>query len=144
MDQVEVWNLNTPPNTPPLFTSSYTRNANGQIATASATDDQGDFAYAYDYAGRLLTADNVTNNAYDQTFAYDAGGNMVNKSDLGTYVYPAATAARPHTPLTVGAETFTYDDNGNMLTGLNGKVMTYDGENRPLTVALSGAMTTYG
>ncbi len=31
-----------------------------------------------------------------------------------------------------------------MLTGLNGKLMTYDGENRPLTVALSGATTTYG
>jgi len=144
MDQVEVFNPELPAASQLLFTSSYTRSASGQIAAVSATDDQGDFSYIYDYAGRLLAADNVTNNAFDRTFAYDAGGNMVNKSDLGTYIYPAATDPRPHTPLTVGAETFTYDFNGNMLTGLNGKLMTYDGENRPLTVALSGAMTTYG
>jgi len=30
-----------------------------------------------------------------------------------------------------------------MLTGLSGKVMTYDGENRPLTVSYAGNATTY-
>jgi len=68
---------------------------------------------------------------------------MLTHSDLGTYTYPAATAARPHTPTDVGSETLTYDANGNMLTGLSGKLMTYDGENRPLTVSYAGNSTTY-
>ncbi|MDX8355867.1 RHS repeat-associated core domain-containing protein, partial [Cognatiyoonia sp. IB215182] len=33
--------------------------------------------------------------------------------------------------------------NGNMLTGLHGKVMTYDNENRPLSVTHSGVQTRY-
>ncbi|MGL4234943.1 hypothetical protein [Tabrizicola sp.] len=37
--------------------------------------------------------------------------------------------------------TFTYDANGNMLTGLAGKIMTYDGENRPLSVTHLGKRT---
>ena len=38
---------------------------------------------------------------------------------------------------------FTYDANGNMLTGLGGKIMTYDGENRPLSVTHLGKKTCY-
>ncbi|WP_225026895.1 RHS repeat-associated core domain-containing protein [Xinfangfangia pollutisoli] len=38
---------------------------------------------------------------------------------------------------------FTYDANGNMLTGLGGKVITYDGENRPLSVTFAGKKTCY-
>ena len=41
------------------------------------------------------------------------------------------------------AQTLTYDGNGNMLTGLDGKVMTYDGENRPLSVTHLGTKTCY-
>ena len=37
----------------------------------------------------------------------------------------------------------TYDANGNMLQGYDGKVMTYDAENRPLTVQKSGVLTEY-
>jgi RHS repeat-associated protein len=38
---------------------------------------------------------------------------------------------------------FTYDANGNMLTGLGGKIMSYDGENRPLSVTHLGKKTCY-
>jgi len=52
-----------------------------------------------------------------------------------------------HAPgaVTVGGVTtdFTYDANGNMLTGLAGKIMTYDGENRPLSVTHLGKRTCY-
>jgi hypothetical protein len=37
----------------------------------------------------------------------------------------------------------TYDANGNMLTGLGGRIMTYDGENRPLSVTHLGKRTCY-
>jgi putative transposase len=52
-----------------------------------------------------------------------------------------------HAPTSVsaggGTTTFTYDANGNMLTGLGGKIMTYDGENRPLSVTHFGKRTCY-
>ena len=126
-----------------VFSTDYTHHAHGQILSASATDDQGDFSYSYDYAGRLLHADNTTNNAYDRTFTYDAGGNMRSQSGLGAYLYPAANAAHPHSPNSVGNDTFTYDLNGNMTAGLYGKTMAYDGENRPVSVSLSGATTAF-
>ncbi len=111
--------------------------------TASATDDQGDFSYSYDYAGRLLQADNTTNNAYDRTFTYDAGGNMRSQSGLGAYLYPAANTAHPHSANSVGAVTFTYVLYGNLTAGLSGKTMAYDGENRPVSVSLAGATTAF-
>ena len=40
-------------------------------------------------------------------------------------------------------QTLTYDANGNMLSGLDAKVMTYDGENRPLSVSYAGKQTCY-
>ena len=46
----------------------------------------------------------------------------------------AVTTAGVTTPL-------TYDANGNMLTGLGAKIMTYDGENRPLSVTHLGKRT---
>jgi len=39
--------------------------------------------------------------------------------------------------------TLTYDANGNMIRSLNGKVMTYDAENRPLSVTYRGKTTKY-
>jgi RHS repeat-associated protein len=43
----------------------------------------------------------------------------------------------------VNGTALTYDANGNMLQGYDGKVMTYDAENRPLTVQKSGVLTEY-
>src|SRR5690606_35932345 len=39
--------------------------------------------------------------------------------------------------------TLTSPPNGNMTRGLDGKVMAYDGENRPLTVSFAGKTTAY-
>ena len=68
---------------------------------------------------------------------------MRSQSGLGAYLYPAANTAHPHSPSSVGADTFTYDLNGNMTAGLYGKTMAYDGENRPVSVSLSGATTAF-
>lgn len=64
-------------------------------------------------------------------------------SDLGSGTYPAATANRPHAPTQAGSHSFTYDANGNMLTGLYGKTMAYDGENRPVSVSHQCDTTSY-
>jgi len=48
-----------------------------------------------------------------------------------------------HAPTQVDGTFFSYDANGNMTLGLGGKVMTYDAENRPLSVSHNGALTKY-
>ena len=74
---------------------------------------------------------------------YDSAGSIASKSDLGSYTYPLATANRPHATSQGGTHSFTYDVNGNMLTGLYGKTMAYDGENRPVSVSHQGDTTSY-
>ncbi|WP_181176562.1 RHS repeat-associated core domain-containing protein [Mesorhizobium sp. B2-3-5] len=54
----------------------------------------------------------------------------------GTYVYPAATAPRPHAPTSVGAKTLAYDANGN-LTSDGSRTLTWDEANRLKTVTLA-------
>ena len=72
---------------------------------------------------------------------------MRTSSQVGTYAYAIHTVAR-HAPSTVTptsgtAQTLSYDANGNMLQGLDAKIMTYDGENRPLSVSYLGKKTCY-
>ncbi len=68
---------------------------------------------------------------------------MRSQTGLGAYLYPAKNASHPHSPNSVGNDTFTYDLNGNMTAGLYGKTMAYDGENRPVSVSLAGATTAF-
>ena len=49
---------------------------------------------------------------------------------------------RPHAVTRAGTKTYSYDANGNMLLG-DGRIMTYDYENRLSTVRKNGATTTF-
>ncbi|WP_170565662.1 RHS repeat-associated core domain-containing protein [Ruegeria atlantica] len=118
----------------------YVRSATGRVSQQWTSRNEGNLNYSYDYAGRLMTVVNRNGvMAFDQSFTYDAAGNMRSNSHLGTYAYAPGT----HRPTTVAGQSFTYDSNGNMLQGLHGKVMTYDGENRPLSVTYAGTTTSY-
>ncbi len=88
-----------------------------------------------------------------KTVSYDSLGDILTKSDVGTYTYPAAGSPLPHAvssintttgctlvapeaPCTVGGTanpTYTYDANGNMLTGA-GRTVTYTAANTTHTV----------
>ncbi|MCU0829593.1 MAG: hypothetical protein MUE52_19975, partial [Tabrizicola sp.] len=132
------------------FRAAYDRSATGRIFRAdtqalvagSPTDLGGSYDYTYDYTGRLLSATNWRGvSAVNQVFAYDRAGRIRAKgATLATAMaYAYTDPLKPdHAPSSVTAggvtTTFTYDANGNMLTGLGGKIMTYDGENRPLSV----------
>jgi RHS repeat-associated protein len=134
---------------------AYTRNAAGQISKVTSSPTRRTWTYAYDGVGRLISADNADTTVPTLTYRYDASDNMVFNSALncGTadnLVYPAqgATAVRPHAPTAICTAPVTYDANGNTQsydpdnTGSIARVsFTYDGENRPITVARTGGST---
>lgn len=123
---------------------TFTRAATGRIEAYGSNIPSQQFDYTYDYADRLTKAESPSGALPTQEFTYDHGGNMLSNSLVGNYTYPLlASDDRPHTPTSVGADTFTYDANGNMLTGLGGRQTTYDGENRPVSVIHAGQSTTY-
>ena len=51
---------------------------------------------------RVASATVSQNTAPVKTFAYDATGNLLRKSDVGNYAYPLAGSALPHAAVGVG------------------------------------------
>jgi len=95
-----------------------------------------------DDRNRLLTSTNAGTASNNQTFSYDAAGNITFNSAVGSYTYPVPNGANhPHAPLTAGSRSFTYDANGNTLSD-GSRTFTYDGENRATGVA--GVAYVYG
>jgi len=128
----------------PIGSTQYAYYADGRAnRMLTRTGWQLDYAYnySYDYAGRLLFAD-ASDDTYDQRFTYDAAGRMRSNS-RGPYTLTYNGSKPVHAPVNVNGSAFTYDANGNTTTGLDNKVMTYDAENRPLSVTLNGSTTRY-
>ena len=58
--------------------------------------------------------------AYDETYAYDTIGNLTSKPGVGVYGYGVngnGTGAGPHQVRNIGGNPYTYDANGNLLSG---------------------------
>ena len=93
-----------------------------------ASENRNNFltTYGYDALGQL-TRVNDEWEEYTWTYAYDRGGNIVNKAK---YYY---TEGAPGTPVETVA--FTYGDANwkDKLTAYNGKAITYDAIGNPLT-----------
>jgi RHS repeat-associated protein len=112
--------------------------------------------YGYDEVQRLTSASvvwpgNLTA-SQSASYAYDDMGNLTSKSDYGSsYTYGSAARstrnAGPHAVAEVKngetvIATFTYDLNGNM-TGGDGRSVTFDEEDRPVTVTTGAAASTF-
>jgi RHS repeat-associated protein len=135
------------------------------IATGSGNAVQ-NVAYTYDLLGNPLSRSDANTNlsetfTYDtlnrltssvvslsptplaKTFAYNAIGNLLSKSDVGTYSYPPAGSPQPHAVMNVSggviSATFTYDQNGNQTSGL-GRSIVYTSYNKPASIT-QGART---
>ncbi len=83
------------------------------------------------------------NGAQVQRLKYRTDGSIAHNSIFANPTYSYAGSPVAHAPANVNGSPLTYDANGNMTRGLNGKTMTYDGENRPLSVTYQGKTTTY-
>ncbi|UTW45819.1 VCBS repeat-containing protein [bacterium SCSIO 12696] len=102
--------------------------------------------FGYDDLNRLTSYQVVGQAA--KTVQYDALGNILYKSDVGTYSYgtgnnSGAGDAGVHAVTQItGAEaaTYSYDDNGNNLSG-DGRTIVYSTFDKPLTIS-KGSHTT--
>jgi RHS repeat-associated protein len=120
-----------------LMDNQYSRDTLGRITAIAGLTPAESWSYGYDSLDRLLSADNLGDNSLDETFVYAANDNMLSRSRVaGTYVYPAPTAPRPHTPLTVGALALSYDANGNMVAD-GSRALVWDEANRLKQVTLA-------
>ncbi|HEY2030073.1 MAG TPA: RHS repeat-associated core domain-containing protein [Myxococcales bacterium] len=133
--------LNTLRTTSPSATLqdlTYTRNAIGRTTQVMSSLPNESWSYGYDGRNQLLsvtamTAAGPVSSPYNQSFSYDVIGNMTYNSRVGTYTYPAAGSARPHAQLTAGPYAYSYDANGNTLSGAN-RTFDWSGDNQPVRV----------
>ncbi|QEX16439.1 hypothetical protein FRZ44_17320 [Hypericibacter terrae] len=120
---------------------NYGHDAAGRITGTTSSITGESWTYGYDDMDRLLSADNVNNNALDQSFTYDTVGNLSTNSLIGTYTYPATGSPRPHAVTATPLGSYGYDANGSMTTAA-GDTLAYDGENR--LVSVNGVQFVYG
>ncbi|WP_417445386.1 FG-GAP-like repeat-containing protein [Kangiella sp.] len=96
--------------------------------------------FTYDSLNRLLSASHPNES---MTLSYDAGGNILSKSGVGSYTYGGTcngVTAGPHAVTNAGGKSYCYDSNGNMLSG-DGRTMVYSTFDK-LTKVTKGAHTT--
>jgi RHS repeat-associated protein len=109
--------------------------------------------FVYDELNRLTSATGPYGSGGAQatlTYAYNQIGNMTCNSQISScnatspnYTYPAsgASSIRPHAVSQAGSNTYTYDPNGNMLSGAS-RTMIYDSQNRPTSMMVGSTTTT--
>ena len=102
-------------------------------------------SYSYDHRDRLISAGSPTNVAYSESYSYDAIGNVLSKTGVGSYSYGAngnGTGAGPHQARTAGGQTYSYDSLGNLISG-GGRTFTWTPDNLPATVTSGGVTESY-
>ncbi|PDT00054.1 hypothetical protein CO666_32645, partial [Rhizobium chutanense] len=124
-----------------LMDNQYSRDKLGRIKTITGLTANDNWTYTYDDLSRLTGADNGGDNTLDETYSYDTNHNLLSRTRVGTYTYPAATAVRPHATTQIGAKTIGYDANGNMVSD-GTRTLTWDASNRLSTVTQNGATVT--
>ncbi len=123
---------------------SYAWDPIGNLTSRADTIEGYTENFCYDNLNRLTNyaLGSTCTSSGTTTVAYDALGDITSKSDVGTYTYPASgpTSSLVHAVSSITGTvngvvnpTFTYDLNGNMLTGA-GRTVTYTSYNMPATV----------
>jgi len=136
-----------------LQNQSYSYDNEGNVA--ALTDPlNANQTFGYDELDRLSSATGPYGSGgatQTHTYANDQIGNLTSATCsgtpcvlLGSYIYPSSgpTSVRPHAVSTAGANSYSYDDNGN-LTGGAGRTLTYNLENKPTSITSGGQTTTF-
>lgn len=108
-------------------------------------------AFGYDSMNRLTSMNQTGTTNANKTYAYTEIGNILSKSDIGTYTYPpsGANSVRPHAVTSIlGAAggvtnpTYNYDANGNVRNPISGsRMVTYKSFNMPFQLTQASTTT---
>ncbi len=118
-----------------LLSKSYTYDNVGNVDTIlnSVLSPTQTGTYTYDHRDRLVRWQvNTTPMAIDENYYYDVMGNFTNKAGVG-YGYDYNHAPGGGGPYALRNTGYSYDGNGNMLTGAN-RAYTWTVENLPDTI----------
>lgn len=113
-------------------------------------------SFTYDPLDRLLSAGASGGSSgqgqYSESYTYNASGNLMSKTGVGSYTYgtqasdcPEGALSKPHAVVTAGSNTYCYDQNGNLRRrkiGATTYTLTYDAENRLVGVS-GGASASF-
>ena len=131
-----------------------------QSGVVPATSNRQNLAYQWDAAGNLAQRQDLNqsllekfshdalnrlqsstlNGVSNLSVAYDASGNVISRSDVGTYTY--GDPAHPHAVTAAGSHTYKYDANGNQITR-DGASQAWAAFNLPVQLAQPIGGTTY-
>jgi RHS repeat-associated protein len=124
---------------------SYTYAALGNLLTRADSNTGLSESLVYDVLNRLTQS--TVGVSLTKAFSYDPIGNLLSKSDAGTYTYPAPGQPQPNAVLSISGSTisttFTYDPNGNQTAGL-GRIITYTSYNKPATITQGTRTISFG
>lgn len=77
------------------------------------------------------------------TFGYDALGNLLTKSGVGSYVYAGTGYANPHAATTIASSSMSYDNNGNV-TAYDTLSLGWTYRNELASTTVGTSTVTYG
>ncbi|MFM2358000.1 MAG: hypothetical protein RJA61_737, partial [Candidatus Parcubacteria bacterium] len=125
---------------------SYTYDTVGNITNMLDVSETGAgkaVVFGYDDLYRLTSASTTaaTSTPYTQTYTYNSIGNILTKSDQGTYTYGETGYINPHATTDINGTTLVYDNNGN-LTSFGNKGYIWDYRNRMTASGQTGSATT--
>ncbi len=92
--------------------------------------------FAYDHRNRLTS---WTVGSTTESYAYDKIGNFTTKGSA-SYTYP--TSGKVYSPSSIGGNPYTYDSNGNTLTGA-GRTFKWDSTNQPWRIEKGSVAEEY-
>ena len=130
------------PLTTVVHQNDYSYSASGE-RTANAISDQNGLVrteqYGYDELSRLTRVD--YGDGQTQTYTFDPMGNRTGKTD-SVNGNDASTFNAANMLLTKNGQGYTYDANGNTLTG-GGRTNSWDSANRLTQIVFNGTTTTH-
>jgi RHS repeat-associated protein len=121
---------------------AYTYDAIGNVTQRADSVNSVTENYTYDSLNRLKTSSG--SGLVTRVLDYDAMGNIVYKSDVGSYSY-GSSSSRPHAVASVSGvvtASYSYDANGNLASGA-GRTLTYTSFNMPATISQGSNEYTY-
>ncbi len=134
----------TGPNNAQLQAWTFKRDANHNLTERKRGNDPAE-RFTYDALDRLSSVTPATGSQVN--YQYNRIGNITSRSDLGSYEYPAAGAARPNAVTRINpsggaaAWQYQYDASGNQIQGPD-RQFTYASFNKPTTISRAGQVTT--